>query len=332
METIRTYLDNLFAGLPEDERLSRAKEELLSTMEDKYNSLKAEGKSENEAIGVVISEFGNIDELLEELEIGRSNAAAKSEDTDNAVRVTEEQVREYLRSTQTVGWMAGIGVLLVLVGVASLVVINSWLGDHLGMYHISGVAGVVSMLLFIACGVVLFITSGVKSDNYKQYVTQAVLLPEAVKTSLADEHKKSRTCLGLSIGFGVALIIAGVCVLVLLGSFDSDTMGSFGLAVMLVMIGLGVMLMCAADGREDGYKHLLNIDKNVTVTSDGKKVIKKKNRAVAIFEAILWPVTVIVYFIWSFIFDGWAISWIVFPIAGIINGCVSNAVSAYEEE
>ena len=40
-------------------------------MEDKYNELKSEGKSENEAIGIVISEFGNIDELINELDINQ---------------------------------------------------------------------------------------------------------------------------------------------------------------------------------------------------------------------------------------------------------------------
>ena len=38
-------------------------------MEDKYNELISEGKSDNEAIGIVISEFGNLDELADSLGI-----------------------------------------------------------------------------------------------------------------------------------------------------------------------------------------------------------------------------------------------------------------------
>ena len=45
------------------------KEEILSNMEEKYRELKKQGHSENEAIGTVISEFGNIDELVRELGI-----------------------------------------------------------------------------------------------------------------------------------------------------------------------------------------------------------------------------------------------------------------------
>ena len=40
-----------------------AKQELWGMMEDKYNELISEGLSENEAVGTVISEFGNLDEL-----------------------------------------------------------------------------------------------------------------------------------------------------------------------------------------------------------------------------------------------------------------------------
>lgn len=332
METIKTYLENLFAGLPEDERLVRAKEEMLSTMEDKYNSLKAEGKSENEAVGAVICDFGNIDELLEELEINRNTQASDDAGRSGAVVCQgETEARAYLRSTHIVGWLAGIGVLLVMMGVASLLAINGWVGDYLGKYDIAGTLSVVVMLMFIAVGVILFVTAGVKSNNDKQYITQIVEMSEDLKAQLTAEYKKSRTGLGVSIGVGVACIIAGVCALILIASFPPyNVTGAFGAAVMMVMIGVGVMLMCAADGKEDGYKHLLNIDKMVTVDAEGNKVVNKKMQAVAIFEAILWPVTVIAFFVWGFVFDGWAISWIVYPIAGILNGCVSSIVAASE--
>ena len=69
MDTIKNYLDSMFAPLPETEETVRAKAELGAMMEDKYNELRSEGVSENEAIGTVIAEFGNIDELADELNI-----------------------------------------------------------------------------------------------------------------------------------------------------------------------------------------------------------------------------------------------------------------------
>lgn len=70
MEAIREYLSNMFMNLPETPQVLRAKAELMEMMEDKYEELIAEGMSEKEAVGTVISEFGNLDELAVELGIG----------------------------------------------------------------------------------------------------------------------------------------------------------------------------------------------------------------------------------------------------------------------
>ena len=69
METIRNYLETMFLNLPGTPEVMRAKMELGQMMEDKYNELISEGKSDNEAIGIVISEFGNLDELADSLGI-----------------------------------------------------------------------------------------------------------------------------------------------------------------------------------------------------------------------------------------------------------------------
>ena len=81
METIRNYLNTMFAGLPDTPEVRKAYEELAAMMEDKYTELIAEGCGENEAVGTVISEFGNLEELAQTLgieeymgEAGRSSA------------------------------------------------------------------------------------------------------------------------------------------------------------------------------------------------------------------------------------------------------------------
>ena len=63
METIKVYLDNMFLSIPDSEQVRRVKSELYDMMEDKYRELRNEGKPENEAVGIVISEFGNLEEL-----------------------------------------------------------------------------------------------------------------------------------------------------------------------------------------------------------------------------------------------------------------------------
>ncbi len=69
METLRNYLESMFRRYPETPEAERAKAELWQMMEDKYNELIAEGKKENEAVGVVIAEFGDLEEVADTLGI-----------------------------------------------------------------------------------------------------------------------------------------------------------------------------------------------------------------------------------------------------------------------
>ncbi len=91
MEAIREYLNNLFMSLPETPEVLRAKAELLEMMEDKYEELIQEGRSEKEAIGTVISEFGNLEELAEELGI---DIYLKKETKDNKANAPEMKEKE----------------------------------------------------------------------------------------------------------------------------------------------------------------------------------------------------------------------------------------------
>ena len=47
MDTIKSYLETMFANLPATAEVLKAKDELWGMMEDKYNELISEGKSEN---------------------------------------------------------------------------------------------------------------------------------------------------------------------------------------------------------------------------------------------------------------------------------------------
>ena len=63
MDTIETFLDAMFAPYPATPRLTEARGELRAMMEDAYNDAIAHGKTHNEAVGQVITDFGNLEEL-----------------------------------------------------------------------------------------------------------------------------------------------------------------------------------------------------------------------------------------------------------------------------
>ena len=97
METIKNYLENMFSHLPNTPEVQKAKYELYQMMEDKYNELISEGKSDNEAIGIVISEFGNLDELADSL--GIKSFVDPSQAMPAAKTLSHETAAAFLRDS-----------------------------------------------------------------------------------------------------------------------------------------------------------------------------------------------------------------------------------------
>ena len=92
METLRNYLDQMFARYPETPEAIRAKAELWQMMEDKYNELTSGGAKESEAVGTVIAEFGDLEEVADSL--GISTMLAKTEPAENVKTVTQTAAEE----------------------------------------------------------------------------------------------------------------------------------------------------------------------------------------------------------------------------------------------
>ena len=61
MDAIDTFLDAMFVPYPATPRLLEAKGELRAMMEDAYADAIGRGKTHNEAVGQVITDFGNLE-------------------------------------------------------------------------------------------------------------------------------------------------------------------------------------------------------------------------------------------------------------------------------
>lgn len=69
MDQIQNYVDTMFASLPDTAEVREMKRNILENMQEHYEELRRNGKNENEALGAVFSQFGNIDEIKKALGI-----------------------------------------------------------------------------------------------------------------------------------------------------------------------------------------------------------------------------------------------------------------------
>ena len=221
MEAIREYLHNMFLNLPETPQVLRAKAELMEMMEDKYEELRQEGMSEKEAVGTVISEFGNLDELAEELGIDsfmkqeqtQSDTMGNST-TDDTSRQSDprwglEEVRRYLSDGRKHARMVALGVMLciwspLLSSVSDGAVEEGYITNILS----DAMDG--SLFLFVGIAVLLFIMASNCHKRYAKIKHFTINLDEQAVSYLMIRGKKDENKRFVLLCLGVPLCVFSV--------------------------------------------------------------------------------------------------------------------------
>lgn len=113
----------------------------------------------------------------------------------------------------------------------------------------------------------------------------------------------------LSITVGVGLILFGVVVQVLVNNMYNEDLAN-GLFMILVTVAVGIFVYFGT--LKSKYDRV-----------NQKKIVKEEKYKQAImWYGIIMMITTIIYLGWSFITNDWHITWIVYPIGGIICGIV----------
>ena len=276
MNAIRNYLDNMFRNLPNTEEVRRAKSELLEMMEDKYEELIKEGKTENEAVGIVISEFGNLDELADSL--GISEAVAENPD-ENKPMLSLDRVKEYLGMVAQRSILVPLAIALCIFSVAFNII-----ADAIG---IDGGLGVSAMFLAIGAAVALFIFSGIRRKEYNEIYAKECSLSIESAEYVRGVRKSYKTSYGLMSSIGIGLCILSIVNPIIIGSipFIND---DFGAVMFFLFIALGVFLITSANARMNGYDRLLELNEAGSMSEEFvPKADRKVNKAPIIICAVV---------------------------------------------
>ncbi len=284
MNAIRNYLDNMFRNLPNTEAVRRAKAELLQMMEDKYEELIAEGKTENEAVGIVISEFGNLDELADSL--GISEAVTENPVEDKPM-LSMDRVKEYLSMNNTRAILTSLGIALCILSVVSPILAEI-LPDALDVIGAGGMFGI------IAIAVGLFIFSGIKNKEYAEVRNKECSLSIEGAEYVRNERRGFKNSYGLMSSFGI-----GLCILSFLNPIILDKIpfidSNVGAAMMFVFVALGVFLITSANTRMNGYDRLLALNESGKMSEEFvPKADRKVNKAPIIICSIIAIAVVVI--------------------------------------
>lgn len=347
METILNYLDNIFMHCQQTPEVQRAKEDLAEMMEDKYNELTAQGKAKHEAIGIVISEFGNIQELAEELELKVSKpdsepdekrnsfdipdkSEIQNEDTvknksdteynsfrsskDTGIHLTEIDGAEYLFAVKQSSIQIAAGVFLCICSPALLILLSGIQYTMVSFSdRITSGAGVTVLLCMVACAVGLFINAGMKLNSYSYLKKECFTIDETYAQEIVQLRENRKDKFKVKITAGVMMCILSVVPLLISAALDgiSDLPNILSVILLLIIVGIAVSFFITAGMEEESYAVLLQ-EKDFSVKKKSAKNITD------IISSIYWPIIVIVYLASSFITGGWGYTWLIWPLAGIL--------------
>jgi hypothetical protein len=233
-----------------------------------------------------------------------------------------------------------LGDAISLVGDAVSDAVNSLLGggeDESRDFR--GALGVFVLLMFIAGAVPLFIVHGLKLEPYDILEQKAVRLDTSTRAEVEQLDHEYNPRFIWGIAGGVALILFAVAAFILFGVIVTDEFRAVLLPLMLFIIGLAVFMFITAGMFKDALQALLGTgDYADNYAGNYVRRVKKRlkdggidkmTRIIGVAAAFFWPLVVAGYLLWSFIADAWHISWVVFPIAGLIFGAFAGAVGAY---
>lgn len=196
-----------------------------------------------------------------------------------------------------------LATMLILIGTTLLLTI-------LG-FNENNMFGIVILLIFVVFSIPIFIVKGIEMENFK------AKYPKLSNFYSQEEIDNYNNKFSKMIASAISIILIGVIVfmtIIALKIFNEDS--TFPVSILMCFISVAVPLLVNTGIQKDKY----DIEK---YNKENSIDFKKETEKVGKYCGVIMIIATIVFFLISFIFNAWEISWIVFPIGGMLCGIVS---------
>ena len=294
METIKSYLETMFANMPDTPEVIRAKSELFGMMEDKYNELISEGKSENEAVGTVISEFGNLDELADTLGLNANTHDDSSKtDTPDKRILTLDETRHYIRTCSKRS-------LLIAVAVAMFIFASTFLKDY-------------AYIMKHTCVLDYQASQYVQNEKERMKPVYSICLAIGVLLCIVcviPPIIMDSFNIGILEDISGALVLAICSAGVMLIVFQANAAASY-------------RRLLSLNGITTTSGTYTNTDTSINSSKD-YKIFKYINPTPASVMSVFWPTVSCLYLCISFLTFEWHVTWIIWLVAALIYNVLKS--------
>ena len=175
--------------------------------------------------------------------------------------------------------------------------------------------GMVALFSLVAIAVVIYIRVGFKNAPY-EFLEKEPFETEYGVTGLAREKQKTyrNTYIKYNI-FGTCACILSPVPLICAALSGKGLLVMIMLCVTLLTVAIGVMFFIVAGVRWASMQKLL---KEGEFSEKGKQ----KNKIIEAIGTVYWLLATAIYLGWSFLTSNWHITWVIWPIAGVLFAVV----------
>ncbi len=241
-------------------------------------------------------------------------------DSDSkVVKLTMEDVNHYVEEKVQAAKLISKGVILLIYAFIPLFIMLAIsqgqlieISDDLAM-----LIGLTMVLLIVSAGIAILI----HSNKYQHTIDDLegnFELSYGIEGVIKDKLAKYLPTFTRTVSIAVAMFIMSMLPLLYAGILGhSDALPLFMLAFMAFLVGFGVHMLVNVSARKNAYE---------TVLKQGEFApeIMERNEEVEKLGGFYWPLIVAIYLGWSFWTNDWNITWIVWPVAGLVFAALTG--------
>ena len=253
--------------------------------------------------------------LRDEMEVPEGAAVDSGEaDEDPAVRVSMETARAYIETRTAAAPKFALGVLLCIFSPIMLILLGGMqeYGKIAATEELAGGLGLIILMAMVVAAVCIFILTGSKLKKFEFIEKEPIDTEYGISglcRELIDRQENSYT---RSMVIGVGLCVASSIPLFAAMMTRNEFFCVVGVCFILLLVGIGVFFIVNANVIRDSYLALLE-------EGDYTREEKAADHRIG---GIYWGIVLAAYLAVSFLTMRWEITWIVWPVAGVLYGVV----------
>ena len=232
-------------------------------------------------------------------------------------RVTLSEAGDYLSWRDRASLLIAGAVLLCILGVIALLSIMG-LTTIQGLLseEAAGGLGVGALLLFIAAAVLIFVYCGHKSEPYEFMEKENFDTEYGVDGLAQKKRREEQKNWSILTGAGIALCVLSPIPLVMSAFLaKADSARLLFLCLTLLLAGVGAALTIVSGVRRSAVDKLL---RQGEYSPESKRV----SSIAGPVSAAYWLLVTAVFLAWNFLADAWNVSWVIWPVAGVLYAAV----------